>query len=304
MSIAPVLALPSKGRLKESAETYLTHQLGLTISGQSERGYTAQLHAGDQTHDMVYLQARDIAESLIKGQLAFGITGIDLLRESGGKQEEDYEVLFPLGFGHADLIVAVPDGWVDVRSMSDLSEVAQDFFHRRGRRLRVATKYHRLTREFFLHHQVHEFRIVDSSGATEAAPYAGQAELIVDITSTGATLRANDLRIIDDGQILSSQAVLVSSLRRRHSASEYRLQELFLAMQQAQAHAKNCVLIHVALGKLPSKLREQLTKSSIMHVSDQGRFVVPAQHLSGLVASGLFAEGHAVTISPITYANP
>ncbi len=304
MSNTHILALPSKGRLKESSEAYLTERLGVRISGASSRGYAATLHVGDELHDIVYLQARDIAESIIHGKLPFGVTGIDLLEECGGREGKEYDVLFPLGFGHADLVVAIPEAWVDVRSMSDLGEVAQDFFQRHGRRMRVATKYHRLTRKFFLDHHVHEFRIVDSSGATEAAPYAGQAELIVDITSTGSTLKANDLRILDDGLMLSSQAVLAVSRGWKQTSREFRMQELFLALQRSQDMAKSCVLVQVVASRLTPRLREQLVSKSLVVAADQGRFVVPRNELSGLVADGLFADGHAASVLPLEYASP
>jgi len=201
------------------------------------------------------------------------------------------------------LVVAVPDAWVDVRSMSDLGEVAQDFFQRHGRRMRVATKYHRLTRRFFLDHHVHEFRIVDSSGATEGAPYAGQAELIVDITSTGSTLKANDLRVLDDGVMLSSQAVLAASLGWKQTAKDVRLQELFMALHHAQQAARACVLVQVQATRLPQKLREELVNRSLVVAADQGRFVLPRDELAVLVAEGLFAEEHAVSISSLDYAS-
>lgn len=298
-----VLALPSKGRLKESAEEYLTKKMGLAIKGGTSRGYTADLYVGDQSYPVIYQQARDIAEGIVGGNLAFGVSGVDLLEEVGGREGRDYDILFPLGFGHADLVVAVPDAWVDVRSMSDLGEVAQDFFQRHGRRMRVATKYHRLTRRFFLDHHVHEFRIVDSSGATEGAPYAGQAELIVDITSTGSTLKANDLRVLDDGVMLSSQAVLAASLGWKQTAKDVRLQELFMALHHAQKAARACVLVQVQATRLPQKLREELVNRSLVVAADQGRFVLPRDELAVLVAEGLFAEEHAVSISSLDYAS-
>jgi ATP phosphoribosyltransferase len=172
-----------------------------------------------------------------------------------------------------------------------------------GRRMRVATKYHRLTRRFFLDHHVHEFRIVDSSGATEGAPYAGQAELIVDITSTGSTLKANDLRVLDDGLMLSSQAVLAASLGWKQTAKDVRLQELFMALHHAQEAARACVLVQVQAIRLPQKLREELVNRSLVVAADQGRFVLPRDELATLVAEGLFAEEHAVSISSLDYAS-
>ena len=124
------------------------------------------------------------------------------------------ELLTPLGFGHANVVVAVPQAWIDVRTMADLDEVAADLRARHGRKMRVATKYVNLTRRFFAEHGVADYRIVESLGATEGAPAAGAAEIIVDITTTGATLAANALKVLDDGVILRSEANLVASLRR------------------------------------------------------------------------------------------
>ena len=127
-------------------------------------------------------------------------------------------LLRPLGFGRADLVVAAPKSWIDVDTMADVEEVAHDFLARTGRRLRVATKYLVQTRAFFARHGVVDYRIVEFGGATEGAPAAGAAELIVDITTTGATLAANGLKILSDGLILKSQAQLAASLKASWTA--------------------------------------------------------------------------------------
>jgi ATP phosphoribosyltransferase len=140
-----------------------------------------------------------------------GITGEDLIRETLADVDFSVEFLAPLGFGRADVVVAVPDCWIDVGRMADLEDVAAQFAGVHGRRLRVATKYMNLTRRFFTGHGVTGYRIVESVGATEATPAAGTAELIVDITTTGTTLRANNLKVLEDGLILKSQAHLFAS---------------------------------------------------------------------------------------------
>jgi ATP phosphoribosyltransferase len=139
------------------------------------------------------------------------VTGEDLVRESVADADARMTLLTPLGFGHANVVVAVPQAWIDVRTMADLEDVAAAYRARRGERMRVATKYVNTTRRFFAHTGVTDYRIVESLGATEGAPAAGQAELIVDITTTGATLKANALKVLDDGVILCSQANLVAS---------------------------------------------------------------------------------------------
>ena len=164
------------------------------------------------------MSASEIVNQLATGVAHLGITGEDLIREQIPDAEDAVEMLTPLGFGHANVIVAVPQAWIDVRNMADLDEVAADLRARRGRKMRVATKYVNLTRRFFAEKGVADYRIVESLGATEGAPGAGSAELVVDITTTGATLAANALKILDDGLILRSEANLVASTRAPWSA--------------------------------------------------------------------------------------
>jgi ATP phosphoribosyltransferase len=161
--------------------------------------------------EVAYLSAAEITQQLGQGAVHFGVTGEDLVREMIPDADSRVVLIERLGFGHANVVVAVPQAWIDVRSMTDLDDVATAFRHRRDRRMRVATKYVNLTRDFFAAHGIADYRIVESQGATEGAPAAGTAELIVDITSTGATLAANGLKVIEDGTILRSQANLVAA---------------------------------------------------------------------------------------------
>jgi ATP phosphoribosyltransferase len=201
------LAIPSKGRLMDATSEVLTKAgFGIDRSG-SERGYRGRL-TGIDGIDVAFLSASEIAGQLRDGRIDMGVTGEDLLREHIPPGNENVDVALRLGFGDARVVVAVPDCWLDVAAMADLDEVAEQFYATRGRRLRVATKYAHLTRRWFASHGVTGYRIVDSAGATEGAPAAGTAELIVDITTTGSTLAANHLKILDDGLILSSCAVL------------------------------------------------------------------------------------------------
>ena len=160
---------------------------------------------------MAYLSAAEIASALAQGAVHLGITGEDLVREMIPDADKRVVLIEGLGFGYANVVVAVPQAWIDVRSMADLDDVATAFRLRHDRKMRVATKYVNLTRDFFSEHGIADYRIVESSGATEGAPAAGTAELIVDITTTGATLAANGLKVIDDGVILRSQANLVAA---------------------------------------------------------------------------------------------
>ncbi|MCH1568892.1 MAG: ATP phosphoribosyltransferase [Alphaproteobacteria bacterium] len=206
-----ILAIPSKGRLEEaSAEIFA--KAGLALKRDGARGYRGSL-PGLPDVQVDYVSAGDIAARLAEGSLHMGITGEDLLREEIPDMESAVQLCLPLGFGHADVVVAIPNGWVDVTTMFDLADVAAEFRTRHGRRLRVATKYTNLTADFFARHSVADFELVASFGATEAAPNSGAAEAIVDITSTGATLTANDLRVPEDGVILKSQANLAAALK-------------------------------------------------------------------------------------------
>ncbi|HXM30563.1 MAG TPA: ATP phosphoribosyltransferase, partial [Xanthobacteraceae bacterium] len=166
------------------------------------------------------LSAAEIAANLAQGAIHLGVTGEDLVRETIPDAESRVLLVEGLGFGHANVVVAVPQAWIDVRTMHDLDDVANAFHAKRGKRMRVATKYVNLTRGFFMRHGIVDYRIVESLGATEGAPATGAAEMIVDITTTGNTLAANGLKVIDDGVILRSQANLVASLAAPWSADE------------------------------------------------------------------------------------
>ncbi len=206
-----ILAVPSKGRLMERAsELFKAAGLPLRKTGH-ERGYRGEI-AGRNGIEIAFLSAAEIAYQLSSGRVHLGITGEDLIREGGREGAPRTEVVRSLGFGEADVVVAVPECWLDVSHMSDLEDAAAIFFREHGRRLRVATKYMNLTRRFFSDKGITGYRIVESLGATEGTIAAGTAEMIVDITSTGTTLQANHLKVIEDGLILKSQAVLAKSI--------------------------------------------------------------------------------------------
>jgi ATP phosphoribosyltransferase len=201
------LAIPSKGRLMEATAELLA-RAGFAIDRLgADRGYRGILRGIDDV-EVAFLSASEIAQNLRDGKIDLGVTGEDLLREKIAPDDPSVELLVRLGFGPADVVVAVPECWLDVATMADLDEIAESFYEHHGRRLRVATKYHNLTRRFFAAKGVTGYRIVESLGATEGAPAAGIAEIIVDITTSGATLAANHLKILDDGVILKSAAVL------------------------------------------------------------------------------------------------
>ncbi len=222
------LAVPSKGRLQDQAAE-LFARAGLTLRKVGhERGYRGALESLDGA-EIVYLSSAEVVNQLKAGRVQLGITGEDLIRETLPDVDAAVDFLAPLGFGRADVVVAVPDCWIDVSGMEDLEDVAAQFARAHGRRLRVATKYMNLTRRFFAAHGVASYRIVESVGATEGTPAAGTAELIVDITTTGTTLRANHLKVLEDGLILRSQAHLMASRAASWTLGTMRLRDAIVA---------------------------------------------------------------------------
>nr|WP_319516024.1 ATP phosphoribosyltransferase [uncultured Cohaesibacter sp.] len=212
MSKTPlIIAIPSKGRLQENTNAFFA-RAGLDVARPGgARNYRGHLKGIDNV-EIAFLSASEIAKELKAGSVHLGVTGEDLIREHLATPESYVDLLIKLGFGHANVVIAVPKAWIDVRNMEDLGDVAMDMPARYGHRLRVATKYINLTRAFFASHGIIDYKIVESLGATEGAPAAGSADIIVDITSTGSTLEANNLKILDDGVMLRSEANLVASL--------------------------------------------------------------------------------------------
>jgi ATP phosphoribosyltransferase len=232
-----VIAVPSKGRLKEQVEDWL-EDCGLSLrTAGGVRGYSASLDGFDDVQVRL-ASASDIAAQLHAGEVHLGVTGEDLLRETTNGVEPRVMLLTPLGFGRADLVVAAPKSWVDVETMADVDDVAHLYLARTGRRLRVATKYLAQTRAFFARHGIVDYRLAESGGATEGAPAAGAAELVVDITTTGATLAANGLKILADGLILMSQAHLAAALGAPWTKSNQATCRRLLTIFEARARAK------------------------------------------------------------------
>jgi ATP phosphoribosyltransferase len=204
------LGVPSKGRLQETTiDWFAARGIRLSRSGVG-REYAGRVE-GIEGVELVLISAGEIPRELAAGRLHFGVTGQDVVREQIPDWDSRVEEVAEMGFGFADLIVAVPAFWVDVEDMADLDSVAAEFRARHGHRLRVATKYHALARAFFRKEGVADYQLVDSQGATEGTVKNGTAEAIVDITSTGSTLRDNHLRILGDGLILRSQATLFAA---------------------------------------------------------------------------------------------
>ena len=205
------LGVPSKGRLQEDTIGWFAAR-GVRLSRSAQgREYAGRVE-GIAGVELVLLSAGEIPRELAAGRLHLGVTGQDVVREQIPGWEGRVEEIAEMGFGFADLVVAVPAFWIDVEDMADLDSVASDLRARHGHRLRVATKYHALARGFFRAHGIADYQLVDSQGATEGVVKNGTAEAIVDITSTGSTLRDNHLRVLSDGLILRSQATLFAAL--------------------------------------------------------------------------------------------
>ncbi|MFX0543730.1 ATP phosphoribosyltransferase [Roseovarius sp. S4756] len=222
------LGVPSKGRLMEKTFDWFGAR-GVTLGRTgSEREYAGVVEgAGDV--ELILLSAGEIPRELAAGRIHLGVTGTDLVRENLAQWETRVEPLAELGFGHADLVLAVPQAWVDVGTLDDLDAVASAFRAAHGHRLRIATKYHRLIRDFLREHGVADYRLVDSQGATEGTVKNETAEAIADITSTGDTLRANHLKTLGDGVVLRSQATLFRARRAEMSDEERRTMATLLA---------------------------------------------------------------------------
>ncbi|HEY1361146.1 MAG TPA: ATP phosphoribosyltransferase [Xanthobacteraceae bacterium] len=205
-----VIAVPAKGRLQQNAESFFARAGLELLKPRGARDYRGSI-ADIPGVEVAYISAAEIVTMLAQGAVHLGLTGEDLVREMIPEADRHVVLINELGFGHASVAVAVPQAWIDVHSMADLDDVATAFRLKHERKMRVATKYVHLTRRFFSAQGITDYRIVESTGATEGAPAAGTAELIVDITTTGATLAANGLKVIEDGIILRSQANLVAA---------------------------------------------------------------------------------------------
>ena len=207
------IGLSSKGRLKEGSIDFLArNNLELTSNG-GERNYFAEVKNFPNIK-IIYLHAKEIIQRIGDGTLDIGISGLDLLNESTTNLKQKIEVKKKLDFGSANVVVAIPNDWIDVQTVADLEEVSFDFRDKKNTRLRVATKYPNLTNNFLVSKGVTQYKLVASLGATETYPFIGSSEIITDITSTGKTLRDNNLRILKDGLILKSQACVFYSKKK------------------------------------------------------------------------------------------
>ena len=204
------IGIPSKGRLRKDVLNIFKNKRLNLISERGKRDLIGSIK-NIKNVKILYLHAREIVERLGDASLDIGFSGYDLLRESEINTQKKINVVKKYEFGKANLVIAIPDPWIDVQTVADLEEIAFEFRDKKKKRLRVATKYPNLTREFLFSKGVTQFQTVESLGATEAYPFTGSANLITDISSTGETIKSNNLRILKDGQILKSQACIFVS---------------------------------------------------------------------------------------------
>ena len=216
------IGIPSKGRLRKDTLSIFKNKNLKILSERGERDLFGYIK-GNKKIKIVYLHAREIIERLGDESLDIGFSGYDLLKESELNVQKKIIINKKLDYGNATLVVAVPDEWIDVQTLADLEEISFDFKDNKKSRLRVATKYPNLTKEFLFSKGVTQFKLVPSLGATEVYPFTGSSEILTDITSTGETLKANNLRILKDGNILKSTAILMSN---KKSSNEIGLKKI------------------------------------------------------------------------------
>ena len=208
------IGVPSKGRLRKDVLKVFKKNRYNLISERGERDYFAKIKNKPDI-EIIYLHAREIIERLGDNSLDIGFSGYDLLKEASINIQKKITIFKKYKFGNAKLVTAIPSQWIDVQTIADLEEVSFEFKDNKKQRLRVATKYPNLTREFLFSKGVTQFKLIDSLGATETYPFTGSSEIISDITSTGETLKANNLRVLKDGIILNSSACLLFSKNKK-----------------------------------------------------------------------------------------
>ena len=214
------IGLPSKGRLKDKAISFFDNTGFKILQNKKERNYFGTIE-NKSNIKIIFLHAKEIIQRLGDDTLDIGISGLDLLNESDKNLREKIDIKRKLNFGNANLVVAVPDDWIDVQTIADLEEVSFDIRSKRNTRLRVATKYPNLTNDFLLSKGITQYKLVPSLGATETYPFIGSSEIITDITSTGKTLADNNLRVLKDGQILNSTACLFIAKKKAASLQPF-----------------------------------------------------------------------------------
>ncbi len=214
------IGLPSKGRLKDKAISFFNDRGLKILLSEKERNYFGTIEKNPKIR-IIFLHAKEIIQRLGDGTLDIGVSGLDLLKESDKTLQGKIDVQKKLNFGNANLVIAVPDDWIDVQTIADLEEVSFDLRFKRNSRLRIATKYPNLTNNFLTSKGVTQYKLITSLGATETYPFIGSSEVITDITSTGKTLEDNNLRVLKDGLILSSNACLFIAKKKAKKLGQF-----------------------------------------------------------------------------------
>ncbi|TDI66292.1 MAG: ATP phosphoribosyltransferase [Alphaproteobacteria bacterium] len=297
------VAVPSKGRIMDAAYAFFA-EAGIPI----ERPATAREYVGKVKGvagvEVLFMSSSEIAANLVAGTVHLGVTGEDLLREASSDLDASVALIKALAFGYADVVVAVPGAWIDVANMADLDDVCAEFRQRHKRPLRVATKYSALTRRFFATHGLTDYRIVESTGATEGAPTAGLAEIIVDITTTGATLAANNLKLLRDGVILKSQAQLAASLNNRWTRAAKDTLARVLDMVAAHDKAASTIIVRFQLAKKASGLIRGFEQDGCVIAKSpppEGELQCPQDRLYGTVRDLRSAGARGITVRVADY---
>jgi ATP phosphoribosyltransferase len=309
-----VIAVPAKGRLQENAEAFFARAGLELLKPRGAREYRGSITEMDKI-EVAYVSAAEIVELLGHGAVHIGVTGEDLIREHIGNADRQVIFLDKLDFGYANVVVAVPQAWIDVHDMVDLDDVAGTFRLKHDRKMRVATKYVNLTRHFFSSHGIVDYRIVESAGATEGSPAAGTAELIVDITTSGATLAANGLRVIEDGVILRSQANLVASRKARWSAAQHETASRVLDRIAAEKQAASFREVRTRCARLDDAILAEAKRLFDVEApfggpSSSGMLTLhcPSKHVASLARLLREAGAETVSVTRLDYvfsrANP
>ncbi|MEM6381241.1 MAG: ATP phosphoribosyltransferase [Pseudomonadota bacterium] len=303
-----VLGVPSKGRLQEATVSFF-ERAGLPIRKKGgARDYRGTIDGLDGV-EVAFLSASEIAGELAAGSVHLGVTGLDLVYEKLAVPDEKMVTVAPLGFGFANVVVAVPDSWIDVQTMDDLEDVAASFRASHKRPMRLATKFVRLTRQHFRKHGVADYQIVESLGATEGAPASGAADLIVDITTTGATLDANHLRVLagDNGTILRSEATLMAARGADWSGGQQATLRAILDRVAAQHRAGSVYEVRVVVAEQAKTSRQAVDAFGCSvpfgAVAGQGQLVLhcPRERIWDLVAFLKGKGAGTVTVGELSY---
>lgn len=320
MSEPLIVAVPSKGRLQEQTLAFFERSALSVRQARGARDYFGSIE-GLAGASVQFRSASEIAREIGAGTVHLAVTGVDLLHETLGPSAgeirpgeagsldtsapEPAHIVTRLGFGGANVVVAVPQAWLDVQTMADLADVAARFRLKHHRPMRVATKYVSLTRRFLTGHGVHDYLIVESPGATEGAPAAGSAELIVDITSTGRTLAENGLKIVDDGVIMRSEAALVASLSARWSPLARETARVMLTRIAADAKARSVRKIEAAVDGAETLARDIAERFGATvpfgATGDRLTLIAPAKSTQAISAHLLAVGARAITVQTLEY---